>query len=165
MYNHAPNDYKCPICLGVQGIENSDTMLKQEDLVYRDDIVSVFINSFFIDGNEGHLIVVPNNHFENLYGLSFEVGHHIFDISQKMAIALKKAYNCDGITIRQNNEPASSQHAFHYHMHIFPRYNNDNFDVNVAHKRASTPKERREYIDKIKKVLKTKLFALSDKIN
>ena len=157
MFNHAPKDYKCPICLGVQGIENSDTMLKQVDLVYKDDFVSVFINSFFIDGNEGHLIVVPNKHFENLYDLSSEYGHKIIDVSQRMAIAVKKAYGCDGVTIRQNNEPASGQHAYHYHMHIFPRYDNDKFDENVSQKRATTLEERQEYITKIKQSLQTEI--------
>lgn len=150
MFNHAPESYKCPICLGTEGIENEDTMLKQADLVYKDDLVSVFINSFFIEGNEGHLIVVPNKHFENLYELEKDVSHRIIDISQKIAIAVKKSYECDGITIRQNNEPASSQHAFHYHMHIFPRYDKDNFEENVRHSRKSAPEERLEYVKKIK---------------
>lgn len=154
MYSNAPEDYKCPICLGVQGIENEDTMLRQADLVYKDDLVSVFINSFFIDGNEGHLIVVPNKHFESLYDIDPEYAHKIIDVSQKMALILKKAYQCDGITIRQNNEPASSQHAFHYHMHIFPRYNDDKFDEHSLPKRATIPEERRVYITKIKQLIK-----------
>lgn len=153
MFNYAPKEYQCPICLGVEGKENKDTMLKQSDLVYKDGLVSVFINSFFIQGNEGHLIVVPNKHFENLYELDSKSGHRIMDVSKKVALAMKKGYKCDGVTIRQNNEPASGQHAFHYHMHIFPRYKNDNFEVNVSKKRETTPQERRPYLDKIKKFL------------
>ncbi len=151
MFNHAPTDYKCPICLGVQGIENEDTMLRQADIVYQDDKVTVFINSFFINGNEGHLIVVPNKHFENLYELDDVYGQAIMETSQRMAIALKKAYECDGVTVRQNNEPASGQHAFHYHMHLFPRYDGDQFEINVSKKRESTLEERQQYIEKIKK--------------
>lgn len=153
MFNHTPINYKCPICLGIQGVESEDTMLKQADLVFKDDLVSVFINSFFINGNEGHLIVVPNKHFENLYDLDPRYGHRIIDISQKMAVVVKNAYSCDGITIRQNNEPASGQHAFHYHMHIFPRYDNDNFEVNVSQKRATTEAERLEYLKKLKEFI------------
>lgn len=99
------------------------------------------------------MIVVPNKHFENLYDLDSKYGHQILDISQKIAIAVKNVYSCDGITIRQNNEPASGQHAFHYHMHIFPRYDNDKFEESVSHKRESTPEERLEYINKIKEQL------------
>src|SRR3989344_855336 len=109
MYNHAPNNYKCPICLGIKGIENEDTLLKQADLVYKDDLVSVFINSFWIKSVEGHVIIVPNEHYENLYEMPKEVGHRIFEVSQKMALVIKKTYKCDGITIRQNNEPAGDQ--------------------------------------------------------
>ncbi len=111
MYNHISKEYICPICVGIQGIENDDTMLKQTDLVYKDDLTSVFMNSFFIDGNEGYLIVVPNKHFENLYDLEPEYAHAIIDTAQKMAVVVRRAYNGDGITLRQNNEPLGDQHA------------------------------------------------------
>jgi histidine triad (HIT) family protein len=150
MYNHAPKEYICPICIGIQGVENADTMLKQADLVYKDDLTSVFMNSFFIDGNEGHLIVVPNKHFENLYDLESEYAHTIMDTVQKMAVVVRTAYNCDGITLRQNNEPAGDQHAFHFHLHIFPRYEGDKFNTEGTNKRATTLEERQKYINKIK---------------
>ena len=67
MKSHAPKGYRCPICLGVQGIENEHTLLMQNDLVYKDELVSVFINSFWIKTVEAHVIVVPNDHIENLY--------------------------------------------------------------------------------------------------
>ena len=88
MYHHAPENYKCPICLGIKGIENADTMLRKADLVYGDEKTSVFINSFFINGNEGHLIVVPNKHFENIYDLGPETSHEVIDTAKKMAVAL-----------------------------------------------------------------------------
>ncbi|MCR4277715.1 MAG: diadenosine tetraphosphate hydrolase, partial [Candidatus Berkelbacteria bacterium] len=57
---------------------------------------------------------------------------------------------CDGVMIQQNNEPASSQHAFHYHMHIFPRYDGDNFIKNISTSRKSTAEERLPYADKLR---------------
>lgn len=150
MKSNAPQGYICPICLGVKGEETDKTLLKQSDLIYQDKFVSVFINSFFIKGNEGHTIVVPNKHFENIYDLDKRYGHHIQEISQKMAIIMKLAYKCDGITIRQNNEPASAQHAFHYHMHIIPRYNGDHFEQNAPIKQTTTPQERVIFTDKLK---------------
>jgi histidine triad (HIT) family protein len=151
MHNHSQENYICPICLGIAGIENEDTLLKQNDLVFKDDLVSVWINSFWIGKNEGHLIVVPNIHYENIYDLPAEVGHHISDVAKKMAIALKESYKCDGITLRQNNEPAGDQHAFHYHLHIFPRYEDDEFNQKLAEKsRLSTPSERDVYSKKLR---------------
>ena len=155
MYNHAPEGYKCPICLGIKGIENEDTLLKQADLVYKDDLVSVYINSFWIDTARGHVIVVPNEHYENIFDLPNEVGHRIFEVTKRVALAMKESYGCDGITLRQNNEPASDQHAFHYHQHIFPRYDGDSFNVNMTKKSIlSTPEERIEYAEKLKNTLK-----------
>ncbi len=154
MYNHAPTDYKCPICLGINGVENEDTLLRQADLVYRDDLVSVFINSFWIDTTRGHVIVVPNKHYENIYELPNKVGSRIFEIIKKISIAMKKAYGCDGITTRQNNEPAGNQHAFHYHHHIFPRYDSDQFNENMTKKSIlSLPEERIKFVEKLKRSL------------
>ncbi len=154
-HEHAPKNYKCPICLGVQGVENEDTLLKKADLVYKNDIVSVFINSFWIPTAEGHVIVVPNDHYENLYELPKDVLHGIYDAVQMMAVAMKKAYECDGITTRQNNEPAGDQHAFHFHHHIFPRYDQDSFNLNMTMKSVlSDPEKRLNYVEKLKKNLK-----------
>lgn len=149
MYNHSSKEYICPICLGVKGIENENTLLRKTDLISKDDSVSVFMNSFFIKGNEGHIIIVPNMHFEHLYDLPTDTGHVIMDCAKKYAIILKQAYKCDGITIQQNNEPAGGQHAFHYHLHIFPRYINDSFYQNIKNKMNTTSEERAEYVRKI----------------
>lgn len=152
MHNHAPANYSCPICFGVRGIENEHTLLKKDDLVYKDEFVSAFINSFWIGKNEGHVIVVPNDHFENLYDVPDEVGAHIFAVAKKIALALKETYHCHGVTLRQNNGPAGDQHAFHYHLHVFPRYDNDDFNRNMAEKsRLSDPEERRPYSQKLKR--------------
>lgn len=154
MKSNAPKNYVCPICLGNQGIENEDTLLKQADLVFKDDLVGVWVNSFWIGKNEGHVIVVPNDHFETLYELPREIGHRIFEVSQLMSNAIKETYGCDGITVRQNNEPAGDQHAFHYHLHIFPRYENDDFNQRLTEKsRLSDPSERIIYSKKLRKYI------------
>ena len=54
MYNHAPKDYKCVLCLPAQGIESKDTMMKQADIFYKDRLVMAAVNSKFIETNPGH---------------------------------------------------------------------------------------------------------------
>lgn len=148
--SNAPENYICPICLGVQGMENDNTLMRSGDIVFQDDMVTVFINSFFVGKNAGHVIIVPNEHFENIYNLPKEYGYRIFDISRIAAEALKDAYKCDGITIRQNNEPAGDQHAFHYHLHVFPRYKDDGYNaVQPEDKRLADPSERLSYAQKL----------------
>jgi len=153
MHNHAPADYVCPICLGVEGVENDHTLIRASDIVYRDDTVMVFIASYFIGKNDGHLIVVPLQHFENLYDLPDKVGAHLFQVARKMAITMRQAYDCQGVMTQQNNEPASGQHAFHYHLHLFPRYENDNIFEHMNSKRETTPKERLPFAEKIRAAL------------
>jgi len=142
MYNHAPKDYICPLCLTAKGIENENTMAKKADVFYQDDLVFAMVNSKFVGKNPGHVIVCPNDHYENIYDLPEKVGHRIFDIAKQVAIALKKIRNYDGVMTRQNNEPASDQHAFHFHFHVFPRFNGDILLENMTKARVSTPEER-----------------------
>lgn len=154
MFNHAPNDYKCPICLCVAGIENEDTFIKQDDIVYKDDLVTAFIGSFFVGNNPGHVIVVPNEHYENIYDLPQKESHRILDIAKLVAIGLKETRKCTGVTTLQNNEPDGDQHAFHYHLHVFPRFENDDLRANMHNSTKSEPVERKPYADALKKYFK-----------
>lgn len=128
--------------------------MKPTDIVYKDELVTAFINSFFVGKNAGHVIVVPNEHFESLYELPLEYGHRVSEVTKKIALAMKEIYACDGITTRQNNEPAGDQHAFHFHFHIFPRYKDDGYNaVQPSEKRLAEPDERAEYAVKLKATL------------
>lgn len=149
MYNHVPTDYKCPICIALEGKENEDTLIRQSDIVYKDELATAFISSFFIGNNPGHIIIVPNKHIENIYDLPEKYANRIQEITKKMALAMKKAYHAEGITTLQNNEPAGNQHAFHYHFHVFPRYENDDLHKNMMDKKTTTPEERLPYAKKI----------------
>lgn len=150
MYNHAPKDYKCPICIALKGVENDETLISQSDIVYKDDLVTAFISSFFIGNNPGHLIIVPNAHVENMYDISSETTSRIQEVAQKLALAIKKTYKAEGITTLQNNEPAGNQHAFHYHYHVFPRYEGDELFKYMLDKKSTTAEDRLPYAKKIK---------------
>lgn len=152
MHNHAPKNYVCPICLAIKGIENEQTMIKQADIVYKGRSVMAFIGSKFIMTNPGHLIVVPVKHYENIYDLPDPVAAKIFFIARMLAVVLKKVRKADGINLQQNNEPAAGQHAFHYHLHIIPRFIDDGYDKN---KKAyvSKPTERKKYAAAIKRAV------------
>lgn len=156
MYNRAPPDYKCPICIAIEGVEDKNTLIRQSDMVYRDELVVGFISSFFIGENLGHVIISPKRHFENIYDLEQEYGDRIQAVARKISIAIRRAYAARGTTILQNNEPVGNQHAFHYHLHIFPRYEDDKLFKNMLDKKNTTPEERKPYAEKIKSSLRTR---------
>jgi histidine triad (HIT) family protein len=127
MYNHAPDGYACPFCLLLNGIANEHVASVQTDIVYRDDEVTAFIGAHQWAGNLGNVIVVPNEHFENLYDLPVCYAVPVHRLVRQIALALKALYSCDGVSTRQHNEPAGNQDVWHYHVHITPRYVGDGF--------------------------------------
>ncbi|MCR5692026.1 MAG: HIT family protein [Eubacterium sp.] len=78
----------------------------------------------------GHVIILPKNHAANIFELPDEDAAKIMPVAKKIATAVKKAYNCDGINILQNNGEAAGQTVFHLHVHILPRFKNDTVNVN-----------------------------------
>lgn len=156
MYNHEPKDYDCPLCLIVNGKDNPANYAKVSDIFYQDELVTGFIGGKWWPKNAGNAILIPNKHFENLYDLPNDLGHAIFDVSKKIAIALKEVYQCDGVSTRQHNEPAGNQDVFHYHFHVLPRYDNDELYVNYKNVRWTTPDERAPYVKKLREYFEYK---------
>ena len=127
MYNHAPVDYVCPFCLLIQGIEDKTVLSVQSDVIYHDRMVSAFITVHQKPNNPGNVIVVPNEHYENIFDLPFRYAQEIHRVAKRLAFAMKTIYSCDGISTRQHNEPAGSQDVWHYHVHVTPRFEEDHF--------------------------------------
>jgi histidine triad (HIT) family protein len=127
MHNHAPKNYICPFCLLIQGIKNEHVYSIQSDVIFQNDTVTAFVSSHQWPNNHGNAIVVPNQHFENIYDLPLRYALDIQRVAKHLAIAMKNVYLCDGISTRQHNEPAGSQDVWHYHLHITPRYKDDNY--------------------------------------
>jgi histidine triad (HIT) family protein len=73
-----------------------------------------------------YVLIIPNQYFENLYELPDEVGGKIHSLSRRSVLAKKAVYRCDGVSTRQHNEPAGNQDVWHYHLHVFSRYEQDN---------------------------------------
>jgi len=71
---------------------------------------------------EGHTLVIPKVHYENIYVVPEDEIAHLFKIVKRIAVAVKKGLNADGINIAQNNERAADQHIFHLHVHVLPRF-------------------------------------------
>lgn len=96
--------------------------MQATDIVGKNELVAAAVCSHFLPGNPGHVIVVPVRHYENLYAMPLSGLHACIDMARAVALAMKVRYGAAGITLRQNNEPAGSQTAFHFHLHVIPRY-------------------------------------------
>lgn len=145
MYNHAPNEYQCPFCLLVQGIENEYVLSTASDIILQNEVVTAFVSSHQWPRNQGNVLIVPNQHFENIFELPPALAVNIQQAAQRVALAMKQVYGCDGVSTRQHNEPAGSQDVWHYHLHVTPRYLGDLFYATAVMEKALMPQEERGY--------------------
>jgi histidine triad (HIT) family protein len=88
--------------------------------VYEDDAVVAFMD--VMPQGPGHTLVVPKAPSRNLLDADPAVFGPLFANVQKVARAVKKAFDADGVTVMEFNEPASGQTVFHLHVHIIPRF-------------------------------------------
>ncbi len=91
--------------------------------IYEDEYVLAFMNIKPV--NEGHALVIPKDHFENIYSVPAELLCRLMIVAQKVSIGIKNAVSADGINIIMNNESAAGQEIFHAHIHVIPRENED----------------------------------------
>ncbi|MCM1264238.1 MAG: HIT family protein, partial [Butyrivibrio sp.] len=74
---------------------------------------------------KGHALILPKNHYANLYELPEETASKSMLLAKKMIAHMTEKLNCDGFNIMQNNGECAGQTVFHFHMHLIPRYKDD----------------------------------------
>jgi histidine triad (HIT) family protein len=149
-FSHQPDGYDCPFCRVAAGQDCEDNWTKQSDVVWRDEAVTAFINAAFWPANLGAVVVIPNEHYENVYDIPDEILAAVQVAGKRIALALKAAYGCDGTSFRQHNEPAGSQDVWHYHLHVFPRYDGDDLYLRSPERRVTGPAEREPYARRLR---------------
>ena len=83
-------------------------------IVDENDRVVVFLSL------ENHPLVVPKEQIPDSYAMPADVGAAVMAQTIKVATAVKQALQCDGVYLRQANEPAARQDVFHFHLHVYP---------------------------------------------
>jgi histidine triad (HIT) family protein len=122
---HAPEHYQCPFCWIVSQCINQTAWPEELCVVYHDPRVTAFLSMHHYAGIRGNVLVVPNQHYENIFDIDYLLGADMLRVTQQIAFAMKRVYACDGISTRQHNEPAGYQDVWHFHQHVFPRYPDD----------------------------------------
>lgn len=110
----------CVFCKIIKGEIPSAT-------IYENDEFKVILDRF--PSASGHTLVIPKDHIENIFEMPISKGKAVFELTIKIASILKKELNCDGINIIQNNGEAAGQSVNHFHIHIIPRYKDDNLNI------------------------------------
>lgn len=91
--------------------------------VYEDNYVYAFLDISQV--TKGHTLLIPKKASANIFETDEETMKHIGAALPKVANAIKRAFNPDGLNIIQNNGEFADQSVFHIHFHLIPRYEND----------------------------------------
>ena len=114
-------DLDCVFCKIVAGEIPSFTLFEDEATLAFMDINPA---------NEGHALVIPKEHAVDLYALSDETLARTVVIAKKVAGAISRTLNPDGLNLVQCNGPAAAQSVMHFHVHVLPRVKNDGLAMN-----------------------------------
>ena len=117
--------------------------------LYEDDIVKVIFDAS--PAAKGHVLILPKEHFDNIYELDDDTAAHVFKVAAKISKAYKKALDFDGLNIVQNNGEVAGQTVFHFHMHLIPRYSEDSRPMLTFAETSISDEEMDALCDKIKR--------------
>jgi histidine triad (HIT) family protein len=120
----------CTFCDLVRGAGEVSACYEDADAVAFMDIQPV---------NAGHVLVVPREHHESGVDVPRELGVHLFDVTMRVAAAVKRVTQCEGMNLIVNSGAAAGQDEFHYHVHIIPRRKGDGFDVRLPFAESEVP--------------------------
>ena len=95
--------------------------------IYEDENFTVILDAS--PANPGHSLIIPKQHFDCLFRLDDELAAKVMPLAKKIGAVIKAETGADGINVVQNNGTAAGQTVFHFHVHIIPRYDSDNFDI------------------------------------
>lgn len=88
--------------------------------VYEDEHTLAFMD--VMPQAPGHVLVIPKEGSRNILDADPAVLARTIPVVQKLAVAVKEAFEADGVFIAQFNEPAAGQTVFHLHFHVIPRH-------------------------------------------
>ncbi len=91
--------------------------------IYEDEDFNVILDA--APATKGHALILPKEHADNLFELSEEMAAKVLVLAKKLATHMTEKLGCDGLNVVQNNGTVAGQTVFHFHMHLIPRYNND----------------------------------------
>jgi histidine triad (HIT) family protein len=81
--------------------------------------------------NSGHVLVVPRRHYESLADIPPELAIHLFEVAMRIEPAVRQVTKAEGTNMIVSSGAAAGQDVFHYHVHVIPRFADDNFDVKL----------------------------------
>jgi histidine triad (HIT) family protein len=121
---------QCTFCDLIRGAAEVSICHEDADAIAFMDIQPV---------NNGHVLVVPRVHYESLLDVPQDLGIHLFQVTMRLANAVRQVTGCSDFNIVVNSGVAAGQDEPHYHVHIIPRREGDGFDIPLPFNGSEMP--------------------------
>lgn len=96
--------------------------------VYEDEFFKVILDRF--PAATGHMLILTKGHYPDVFDLPENIASKLYPLAQKMAVSLKEILHAEGVNILQNNGSTAGQTIYHFHLHLIPRYDQDEIVLN-----------------------------------
>lgn len=101
----------------------------------------------------GHALILPKCHAANIFEIDEELLGRAHILAKKIGTVLTEVFHADGLNILQNNHEAAGQSVFHFHIHVIPRYENDQA-IPAWNAKEQDKEKLEEALKKIREMLK-----------
>lgn len=109
----------CVFCKIIKGETPAYTL-------YENDFVKCFLD--ISQATKGHTLIVPKKHFENVFDLDEKTSSEIMKAAVIISNFLKEKLGVSNINLLNNSGTLAGQTVMHFHLHVIPRYGNDEVD-------------------------------------
>jgi histidine triad (HIT) family protein len=142
--NNNTDKYHCIFCSIINGANEGI-------IVYDNNYFLVLMDKYPI--SRGHTLVIPKTHYDNLLNMPQDEVGKLYSLVSIIAKAVVSAVSADGFNIGQNNGKSANQIISHVHVHIIPRFKNDNSDGRWPTRYIAKEEELYDFSKKIKNQL------------
>lgn len=87
----------------------------------------------------GHVLVVPKEHFKNLFSVPEELAARTFTVAKRILPGLRKATGCRAVNLFSPNGADGGQDVFHFHLHLIPIPKGEPFPLQLPDPGAAVP--------------------------
>jgi len=95
--------------------------------VYENEAVFAFLDVNPV--NEYHTLVIPKNHYENIFDIPEDELKEVMAVIKKLVTLFNSKLGIRNVQIINSSGSEAQQDVFHIHFHIVPRKLNDNQDI------------------------------------
>ncbi|MFZ2310819.1 MAG: HIT family protein [Patescibacteria group bacterium] len=95
--------------------------------IYEDDFVLAFATRGPV--SEGHTLVIPKEHCENILDISAESLAKVMEVTRNLSLKMKTEVGATGVNVLHAAGADAQQSVFHFHLHIVPRFPDDGLDL------------------------------------